>query len=243
MILKNDKHRSNLPIVHRVILSREQKILKGDQMKKKLATGILAGLLLMGTISLAEATPTTLISAESNWSYATISSDLWSVNKWSANVGYNTFAWDAATWSTGQAAFGNANTNNGVTLEPYNTYWGAGTDLALQKSIIIDGNLLAPHLKVAVDNGFILFVNGTEVARGNAEGFTSYWEYELDIASSSFHAGTNMISVFAEDHGSKTYFDMQLTADVQPVPEPATMLLFGTGLAGLVGAGLKRRRK
>lgn len=119
----------------------------------------------------------------------------------------------------------------------------ACTDLALQQSINIDGNIIGlPRLKVAVDNGFILFVNRAEVARRNAEDFTSYWEYELDIASSSFHTGTNTISAFAEDHGGPTFFDMQLTADigVQPVP---TMLLFGTGLAGLVGAGLKRRRK
>jgi hypothetical protein len=209
-------------------------------MKKKLSTGILAGLLLVGMLGSAWATPTTLISAGSDWNYTTSSTDLWT--NWSA-ITFNTFNWDTAQWSTGTAAFGNANTYRGVTVNPYHTNWTAGTDLALQKDIVIDGNLLGPlSLKVAVDNGFILFVNGAQVAKQNAELFTSNWEYNLDIASSYFTQGTNRISVLAEDHGGLTYFDMQLTADVQPVPEPATMLLFGTGLVGLVGAGLRRKK-
>jgi len=209
-------------------------------MKKKLSTGILAGLLLVGMLGSADATPTTLISAGSDWSYTTTSTDLYSI--WS-DVTFATFNWGDATWNTGTAAFGNANTHEGVTVNPYHTNWTAYTDLALQKEIVIDGNLLGPlNLKVAVDNGFILFVNGNQVAKQNAEGFTSNWEYNLDIASSCFTMGTNTISVLAEDHGGLTYFDMQLTADVQPVPEPATMLLFGTGIAGLVGARLRRKK-
>ena len=31
--------------------------------------------------------------------------------------------------------------------------------------------------------------------------------------------------------------------DYEPVPEPATMLLFGTGLAGLAGVGIRRKKK
>ena len=31
--------------------------------------------------------------------------------------------------------------------------------------------------------------------------------------------------------------------DIAPVPEPATMLLFGTGLVGLVGSRLRKRKK
>jgi hypothetical protein len=33
------------------------------------------------------------------------------------------------------------------------------------------------------------------------------------------------------------------TSDVSPVPEPTTMLLFGTGLLGLAGISIRRTKK
>jgi len=211
--------------------------MKGGGMKK-LAVFLFVFILALVFSTAASAIPVTLVDQEDTWNYQTFSSpDLW--NDW-ASAGYGSFDWSSASWSAGQAAFGNAQNYGGLN---YNTFWDANTDLALQKTFFLDGALSDLTLNVASDNGFMLFVNGILLAKENAEGFTSIWEYSQVIDASPFVQGTNHIEILAEDHGGITYFDMKLTGDIASVPEPATVLLFGAGLIGLACAKRKKSLK
>lgn len=194
-------------------------------------------LLLLCLSSMAIASPITIVEQGDEWNYSIFSDpDLWS--NWS-DAGHDSFNWGGVvTWNTGNAAFGNTNPYSGLY---YNTYWGAGTDLAMWNvfdvSSALEGSLT---LNVASDNGFMVFINGVQVAKANAEGFTSIWEYTYSIDNSLLSVGDNLIEVLAEDHGGITYFDMQLSGETAPVPEPATMMLFGIGLLGLAGISRKK---
>jgi len=177
---------------------------------------------------------------ESFWNYGVVGTDLWDFDSktWVEDVGYDSFDWATAT-STGQAGFGNASSHSSGSVNTPLTGWVPNTDLALTKDITIDSPLTGDvYLNVASDNGFIVFINGEQVAKENAELFTYYWEYELIVDSDFFSSGVNTISVLAEDHGGLTYFDMEMST--APVPEPTTLVLMGLGLIGLAGVGRRK---
>jgi subtilisin-like proprotein convertase family protein len=50
----------------------------------------------------------------------------------------------------------------------------------------------------------------------------------------------SIVDNYFADYGELLIFSIEGETTAQPIPEPATMLLFGTGLAGLAGIGRKK---
>lgn len=92
--------------------------------------------------------------------------------------------------------------------------------------------------KFGVDNGIFVWLDGAFLKGWQAAGGSSEWEYSLDLGSLS--AGVHYLQILREDHGGATDYDVLVTGEAAPVPEPATMLLFGTGLAGLATIGRRK---
>jgi hypothetical protein len=158
-------------------------------------------------------------------------------------------SWNTTTggWDTGPAPFGN--NTGGYPSDPagdfdYATLWPAdgsdGNDLWVRTTFDTTGfDLDSISWNLGVDNGYALYLNGDLIASANGEGYTYQWEYSGDFGT-SLVAGTNVLAVALEDHGGLTAFDMEVVGT--PIPEPTTLLLFGSGLATAVVRFRRGRR-
>lgn len=135
-------------------------------------------------------------------------------------------------WSTGNAPFGNKKGYNADF--DWVTYWPVYEKLWLRTSIDLTSyDLSTIKWYLGVDNGFSLYANGNEVAKGYAEGYADRWEYSGSIPKDFLLNGINIIALKLEDTGGYTAFDMKVTQS--PAPEPGTVYLLGMGLLGLLG--------
>ena len=65
---------------------------------------------------------------------------------------------------------------------------------------------------------------------------------EVDVIGSVGESLGESEAISSEPNGNSDLPDMILHAAITPAPEPATMLLFGLGLAGLAGLTLRRKK-
>lgn len=198
----------------------------------------------------ADAKAATLISSQSEWNYKLFNNNLTGAMK-DGTVTYDSFSkWNSKKWKTGSGTFGNKVYNTSE-IPTVNGLWHANRSIALKQSFELTEKLQSLTLKLAIDNGAAVFINGQKIFSSYAEGYTtrdkSGWEYVVEnITPDMLVKGTNTVSVIGTSYLPKTCcgkdytaFDMELTG--APVPEPSTMFLGFLGASGLLR--LRRRRK
>ena len=87
------------------------------------------------------------------------------------------------------------------------------------------------------------FLNTLTISQSQYAGFLIGADTPTGLDGAASDIVSADTDTYGFDRGLRPHLDVVYNDDIQPVPEPATMLLFGTGLVGLAGSRIRKKKQ
>ena len=131
-----------------------------------------------------------------------------SVFEYDFNASSPNWQTETGLWSTGYLPF------IGVDIGALenSTYWPIGTTCYIRKQIDLSNiDLSSLNWNIAVDNGYVLYINGTPISSEYEGGPAIEWEYTGIIPSNLLISGLNNFALTLSDDGTASGFNFLVT--------------------------------
>jgi hypothetical protein len=96
-----------------------------------------------------------------------------------------------------------------------NTNWTSTTTWSNSITMVIPTNTPMSQVQysIAIDNGYLLYVNGAFIGSGTNNGLPAVWAPFQTFPNNTLHYGTNNVNVRIQDDGDINYFSMVVTTN------------------------------
>ena len=219
-------------------------------MKKKFLTGLAVSVLMVACISSAEADDIITVSNADFEELVISNPGDWELNNipdWVVSGQTATYRPGAGAFPGGVpegvnvAAIGN-NVDGGIVSQTLTASLEADTTYMLMVDVGNRLNYPFSHYMIELIAGDVTLASGSSLNPAAGTFLTD--TIVFNSGSNPAQLGQNLaIQLSAVINGQADFDNVRLEANATPVPAPATILLFGTGLAGLVGTRMRKKKK